>query len=127
MFKQMLQAGSMSFLQLDATRTAGVNENVAIIVMAAKFGVPVCPHAGGVGLCEMVAHLAMFDSVAVTGHHDKRVVEFVDHLHEHFVIPTEIKNASYMAPLKPGAGAEINPKSLVEFEYPNGAVWRARK
>lgn len=126
MFKQMLQAGSMSFLQLDATRTAGVNENVAIIVMAAKFGVPVCPHAGGVGLCEMVAHLAMFDAVAVTGHHDKRVVEFVDHLHEHFVIPTHIKNACYVAPLKPGAGAEINPKSLVEFEFPNGHAWISR-
>jgi L-fuconate dehydratase len=116
----------MSFLQLDATRTAGVNENVAIIVMAAKFGVPVCPHAGGVGLCEMVAHLAMFDSVAVTGHHEKRVVEFVDHLHEHFVIPTQIKNACYVAPLEPGAGAEINPKSLVEFEYPNGHAWISR-
>jgi L-fuconate dehydratase len=126
MFKQMLQAGSMSFLQLDATRTAGVNENVAIIVMAAKFGVPVCPHAGGVGLCEMVAHLAMFDAVAVTGHHEKRVVEFVDHLHEHFVIPTQIKNACYVAPLEPGAGAEINPKSLVEFEYPNGHAWISR-
>jgi len=117
----------MSFLQLDATRTAGVNENVAIILMAAKFGVPVCPHAGGVGLCEMVAHLAMFDAVAVTGHHDNRVVEFVDHLHEHFVIPTEIKNACYVAPHQPGAGAEINSKSLVEFEYSKGAIWSARR
>jgi L-fuconate dehydratase len=75
----------------------------------------------------MVAHLAMFDSVAVTGHHDKRVVEFVDHLHEHFVIPTQIKNASYVAPLKAGAGAEINPKSLLEYEYPHGAAWSSRK
>jgi L-fuconate dehydratase len=126
MFKQMLQAGSMSFLQLDATRTAGVNENVAIIVMAAKFGIPVCPHAGGVGLCEMVAHLAMFDSVSVTGHHDKRVVEFVDHLHEHFVIPTQIKQACYIAPLTPGAGAEIKGDSLRDYLYPHGVIWSAR-
>jgi len=117
----------MSFLQLDATRTAGVNENVAIILMAAKFGVPVCPHAGGVGLCEMVAHLAMFDSVAVTGHHDQRVVEFVDHLHEHFVIPTKIKNANYIAPLEPGAGAEIKQQSLIDYEYTLGSVWKSRK
>jgi L-fuconate dehydratase len=123
----MLQAGSMSFLQLDATRTAGVNENVAIIVMAAKFGVPVCPHAGGVGLCEMVAHLAMFDSVAVTGHHEKRVVEFVDHLHEHFVIPTQIKNACYVAPLAAGAGAEIKAQSLIDYNYATGMVWKTRK
>jgi L-fuconate dehydratase len=123
----MLQAGSMSFLQLDATRTAGVNENVAIIVMAAKFGVPVCPHAGGVGLCEMVAHLAMFDSVAVTGHHEKRVVEFVDHLHEHFVIPTEIKNASYVAPLAAGAGAEIKAQSLVDYNFATGMIWKSKK
>jgi L-fuconate dehydratase len=126
MFKQMLQAGSMSFLQLDATRTAGVNENVAIIVMAAKFGIPVCPHAGGVGLCEMVAHLAMFDSVSVTGHHDKRVVEFVDHLHEHFVIPTQIKQACYIAPLTPGAGGEIKGDSLRDYLYPHGVIWSAR-
>lgn len=127
MFKQMLQAGSMSFLQLDATRTAGVNENIAILVMAAKFGIPVCPHAGGVGLCEMVAHLAMFDSVAVTGHHHNRIVEFVDHLHEHFVIPTQIKNAFYIAPLAAGAGAEIKPQSLIDYNYSTGVVWKAKK
>jgi len=127
MFKQMLQAGSMSFLQLDATRTAGVNENVAILLMAAKFGIPVCPHAGGVGLCEMVAHLAMFDSVAVTGHHHNRIVEFVDHLHEHFVIPTQVKNAFYIAPLAAGAGAEIKPQSLIDYNYSTGVVWKAKK
>jgi len=127
MFKQMLQAGSMSFLQLDATRTAGVNENIAILVMAAKFGIPVCPHAGGVGLCEMVAHLAMFDSVAVTGHHHNRIVEFVDHLHEHFVIPTQIKNAFYIAPLEAGAGAEIKPQSLIDYNYSTGVVWKTKK
>lgn len=126
MFKQMLQAQSMSFLQLDATRTAGVNENVAIILLAAKFGVPVCPHAGGVGLCEMVAHLAMFDAVAVTGHHEDRIVEFVDHLHEHFVAPTVIKNASYVAQRTPGTGAEIKSQSLREYLFPQGEVWSKR-
>lgn len=123
MFKQLLQAKAFSFMQIDATRVAGVNENIAMILMAAKFGVPVCPHAGGVGLCEMVSHLAMFDAVAVTGHHENRVVEFVDHLHEHFVIPTKLKNAHYLAPLEPGAGAEIKLESIKEYSYPNGPAW----
>lgn len=123
MFKQLLQAKAFSFMQIDATRVAGVNENIAMILMAAKFGVPVCPHAGGVGLCEMVSHLAMFDAVAVTGHHEGRVVEFVDHLHEHFVIPTVVKNAHYQAPLQAGAGAEIKLESIKEYSYPNGPAW----
>lgn len=123
MFKQFLQAKAFSFMQIDATRVAGVNENIAMILMAAKFKVPVCPHAGGVGLCEMVSHLAMFDAVAVTGHHEGRVVEFVDHLHEHFVIPTVIKNAFYQAPVKPGAGAEIKIDSIREYSYPDGSAW----
>ncbi len=123
MFKQLLQANAFSFMQIDATRVAGVNENVAMILMAAKFGIPVCPHAGGVGLCEMVSHLAMFDAVAVTGHHEGRVVEFVDHLHEHFVVPTVVKNAHYLAPLEPGAGAEIKLESIKEYSFPNGPAW----
>lgn len=123
MFKQLLQANAFSFMQIDAVRVAGVNENIAMILMAAKFGIPVCPHAGGVGLCEMVSHLAMFDAVAVTGHHEERVVEFVDHLHEHFVNPTVIQNAHYQAPLAPGAGAEIKLASIKEYSFPNGPVW----
>ncbi len=123
MFKQLLQAKAFSFMQIDATRVAGVNENIAMILMAAKFGIPVCPHAGGVGLCEMVSHLAMFDAVAVSGHHEGRVVEFVDHLHEHFVIPTVVKNAHYLAPLAAGAGAEIKMESITHYSYPNGAAW----
>jgi L-fuconate dehydratase len=123
MFKQLLQAKAFSFMQIDAARVAGVNENIAMILMAAKFGIPVCPHAGGVGLCEMVSHLAMFDAVAVTGHHDDRVVEFVDHLHEHFVVPTVVKNAHYQAPIAPGAGAEIKLESIKEYSFPNGPVW----
>jgi L-fuconate dehydratase len=122
-FKQMLQAKSFAFVQIDATRVAGVNENLAIILMAAKFGVPVCPHAGGVGLCEMVQHLAMFDAVAVTGHHADRVVEFVDHLHEHFVVPTNIQNAHYMPPIKPGAGSEMYAQTITDFTFPTGKEW----
>ena len=123
LFKQMLQAKSFSFMQIDATRVAGVNENIANILMAAKFGVPVCPHAGGVGLCELVQHLAMFDSVAVTGHHPGRVVEFVDHLHEHFVVPTNIQNARYMPPVEPGAGGEMYAQSIADFTFPHGKEW----
>jgi L-fuconate dehydratase len=123
-FKQLLQSKGFSVMQIDATRVAGVNENLANILMAAKFGVPVCPHAGGVGLCEMVQHLAMFDAVAVTGHHPGRVVEFVDHLHEHFVFPTDIQNGNYMAPLSPGAGAEIHQASIDEFKFPSGTYWK---
>ena len=91
--------------------------------MAAKFGVPVCPHAGGVGLCEMVQHLPMFDFVAVAGAHPDRVVEFVDHLHEHFVVPTEINNGRYMAPTEPGAGAEMFEQTLKDYSFPGGSVW----
>jgi len=122
-FKQMLQAKSFSFMQIDATRVAGINENLANILMAAKFGVPVCPHAGGVGLCELVQHLAMFDAVAVSGHHPDRVVEFVDHLHEHFVVPTVIRNAHYMPPSKPGAGGEMYAQTISDFTFPTGKEW----
>ena len=123
-FKQLLQAKGFSVMQIDATRVAGINENLANILMAAKYSVPVCPHAGGVGLCEMVQHLAMFDAVAVTGHHPGRIVEFVDHLHEHFVVPTDIQNGNYMAPLQPGAGAEIHQASIDIYQFPNGTYWK---
>jgi L-fuconate dehydratase len=111
MFKQFLQAEALQVLQIDATRVAGVNENVAILLLAAKFGVPVCPHAGGVGLCEAVQHLAMFDFVAVSGLLDGRVIEFVDHLHEHFVTPVAVRGGHYLAPTAPGAGTEMIAKS----------------
>jgi L-fuconate dehydratase len=122
-FKQLLQAQGLSVMQIDATRVAGVNENLANILMAAKYSVPVCPHAGGVGLCEMVQHLAMFDAVAVTGHHPRRIVEFVDHLHEHFVVPTDIQNGRYIAPLQPGAGAEMHQTSIDTYQFPSGSYW----
>jgi L-fuconate dehydratase len=122
-FKQLLQAGAISFLQLDAARVAGVNENVAILLLAAKFGVPVCPHAGGVGLCELVQHLSMFDYVAVSGSMDDRVIEYVDHLHEHFVDPVVIHDGRYVAPTTPGFSASMRPESLVTYSYPDGPAW----
>ena len=122
----MMQSKSLSFVQIDASRVAGINENIAIILMAAKFGLPVCPHAGGVGLCEMVQHLAMFDYVAVAGEQPDRVVEFVDHLHEHFVVPTDIRNARYMPPVKAGAGAEMFAASVSDYKYPDGPQWRGQ-
>jgi L-fuconate dehydratase len=124
MFKQLLQAGAVDVVQIDACRVAGVPENVAILLLAAKFGVPVCPHAGGVGLCELVQHLAFFDYVAVSGSWDDRVIEYVDHLHEHFVDPVVISNGRYLAPSAPGFSAEIKPQSLVDHRFPDGAVWR---
>ena len=116
-FKQFLQADALQVLQLDATRVAGVNENVAILLLAAKFGVRVCPHAGGVGLCEVVQHLSMFDQVAVSGSTEGRMIEFVDHLHEHFVSPVVIGNGSYQAPLAPGSGAEMLAGSIEQHRF----------
>jgi L-fuconate dehydratase len=123
-FKQLLQAGAISYLQLDAARVGGVNENLAILLLAARFGVPVCPHAGGVGLCELVQHLAMFDYVAVSGSMDNRVIEYVDHLHEHFTDPVVIVNGRYRAPTAPGFSAEMRPESVAAHTFPGGAVWR---
>jgi L-fuconate dehydratase len=122
-FKQMLQAGALSYLQLDAARVAGVNENVAILLLAAKFGVPVCPHAGGVGLCELVQHLSMFDYVSVSGSMEDRVIEYVDHLHEHFVDPVVVRGGRYLAPSAPGFSATMRPETLVAYAYPHGPMW----
>ena len=122
-FKQLLQLGAISFMQIDATRVAGVNENIANILLAAKFGIPVVPHAGGVGLCEMVQHLAMFDTIAVTGHHADRRVEYVDHLHDHFVEPAKVVAGAYVAPALPGSGAEMKDASVQRYSYPTGSYW----
>ena len=102
MFKQFLAAGAMEVCQIDACRLGGVNEVVAVLLLAARFGVPVCPHAGGVGLCELVQHLAAFDYIAVSGSLDGRMVEYVDHLHEHFLDPVVIRAGSYVLPSRPG-------------------------
>lgn len=122
-FKQMLQAGSLQIMQIDAARVAGVNENVANLLLAAKFGIPVCPHAGGVGLCEAVQHLSMFDFVAVSGQLEGRMIEYVDHLHEHFKTPTDVRSGRYWPPSQAGAGTEMTPATLAEHAYPGGAVW----
>jgi L-fuconate dehydratase len=122
-FKQLLQAEAIDVLQIDACRVGGVNENIAILLLAAKFGVPVCPHAGGVGLCELVQHLAMFDFLAVSGTTRDRMVEYVDHLHEHFVDPVIIRNGRYQAPTRPGMGAQMLVTSVADHTYPTGRVW----
>ncbi|WP_421106463.1 enolase C-terminal domain-like protein [Streptomyces sp. NEAU-S77] len=125
-FKQLLQAEAVDFVQIDAARVAGVNENLAILLLAAKHGVPVCPHAGGVGLCELVQHLAMFDFVAVSGSWDDRVIEYVDHLHEHFADPAVVEAGRYRAPAAPGFSAQMLPESIAAYRYPDGPEWQAR-
>jgi L-fuconate dehydratase len=122
-FKQFLQAGAMSFCQIDACRLGGVNEVLAVLLMAAKFGAPVCPHAGGVGLCEYVQHLSIFDYVAVSGSLENRRIEFVDHLHEHFVNPVVIRGGYYVPPRAPGYSIEMKPDSLRRYEFPHGEAW----
>jgi L-fuconate dehydratase len=122
-FKQLFQAGAIDVCQLDACRVGGVNEALAIILLAAKFDVPICPHAGGVGLCEYVQHLAMFDYIAVSGTLENRVVEWVDHLHEHFRDPAVVAAGRYLAPTAPGYSIEMLPASLDRFEFPSGSAW----
>ncbi|MEU2908284.1 L-fuconate dehydratase [Streptomyces massasporeus] len=124
-FKQLLQAGALDVVQIDAARVGGVPENLAILLLAAKFGVPVCPHAGGVGLCELVQHLSMFDYVALTGTTEDRVIEYVDHLHDHFLDPVVIREGRYTAPTAPGFSAAMRPESLARYTYPGGAFWAA--
>jgi L-fuconate dehydratase len=117
LFKQLLQADATAIVQIDSTRVAGVNENLAILLLAAKSGVPVCPHAGGVGLCEAVQHFSMFDFVAVSGSQEGRMIEYTKHLHEHFVAPVELVGGRYRAPLTPGTGMEMRPDSLSRHRY----------
>jgi L-fuconate dehydratase len=123
MFKQFLQAGGMGVCQIDACRLGGVNEVVAVLLLAAKFGVPVCPHAGGLGLCELVQHLAAFDYLCVGASLDGRVVEYVDHLHEHFVDPCVVENGRYRAPSAPGYSSQMRPESLARYAFPGGEAW----
>jgi len=123
-FKQLMQAEAIDFCQIDSCRMGGVNEILSVLLLAKKFGVPVCPHAGGVGLCEYVQHLAMIDYVCVSGTFEHRVLEYVDHLHEHFVDPVVIRNGHYMPPKLPGYSIEMKPGSLDAHEFPQGNVWR---
>ncbi|MDQ0862764.1 L-fuconate dehydratase [Arthrobacter globiformis] len=123
-FKQLLQAGAIDVLQLDSTRVGGVNENIANLLLAAKFGVPVCPHAGGVGLCELVQHFSFFDYAVVSGSQEGRMIEYVDHLHEHFAEPVRIVGGRYAAPVLPGTGAEMLSASRSRWEFPAGSGWQ---
>jgi len=124
LFKQYLQAQGLQVCQIDACRLGGVNEVLAVLLLAAKFGVPVCPHAGGVGLCEYVQHLSIFDFIAVSGSMEDRVIEYVDHLHEHFVDPVVVRNARYQVPERPGYSIEMKPESRAQYRFPDGPVWR---
>lgn len=123
MFKQLLQAGAIDFCQVDAARLGGLNEVLVVLLMAAKFGVPVCPHGGGVGLCEYVQNISMFDYIAVSASLENRVLEYVDHLHEHFLDPVVIRRGHYMPPQKPGYSIEMHAATLERFRFPDGAAW----
>lgn len=123
MFKQFLQAKAMQFCQVDACRLAGPNEVIGVMLLADHFDVPVCPHAGGVGLCEYVQHMSIFDYVCISGSLDNRVLEYVDHLHEHFLHPVVMKEGRYMPPTAPGYSISMKPDSLAEHVYPTGSAW----
>jgi L-fuconate dehydratase len=126
-FKQLLQAGAIGFCQIDSCRLGGVNEILAVLLLAAKFGVPVCPHAGGVGLCEYVQHLAIFDYIAVSASLENRIIEYVDHLHEHFLDPVVIRDGRYVVPTTPGYSITMRPESITTFSYPDGPAWRRHR
>ncbi|NHH79792.1 L-fuconate dehydratase [Burkholderia gladioli] len=117
LFKQFIARGAIDVVQIDACRLGGVNEILAVMLMAAKYGLPVCPHAGGVGLCEYVQHLSMIDYVAIAGTREGRVIEYVDHLHEHFVEPCVVRDAAYMPPSAPGFSIEMKPESLERYRF----------
>ena len=123
-FKQMMQAGAMDICQIDSCRVGGVNEILAILLMAAKFNVPVCPHAGGVGLCEHVQHLSMVDFISISGSLDNRIIEYVDHLHEHFLDPVVIRNGAYMPPFLPGYSIQMKAETLDKYNFQTGTLWK---
>ena len=127
MFKQLLQAKAIDFCQIDSARLGGLNEVMIVLLMAAKFGVPVCPHAGGVGLCEYVQHISFFDYICVSASLEGRVLEYVDHLHDHFLDPVVIRNGRYMPPEKPGYSIALRPETLEQFNFPDGPAWKNRR
>lgn len=124
MFKQFLQAGGMGVCQIDSCRLGGVNEILAVMLLAAKFGVPVCPHAGGVGLCEYVQHLSLIDYLCISGTWEDRLTEYAGHLHEHFVHPVQMRNGRYLPPQAPGYSIEMLPASRERYLFPAGAAWQ---
>ena len=126
-FKQLMQANAIKFCQIDSCRLGGVNEVLAVLLLAARFGIPVCPHAGGVGLCEYVQHLAIFDYLCVSASLENRIVEYVDHLHEHFLDPVVIRDGRYVPPTAPGYSITMHPDSMSDYRYPDGPIWTARR
>jgi L-fuconate dehydratase len=116
-FKQFIKEGAIDIVQIDSCRMGGLNEVLAVMLMAAKYDLPVWPHAGGVGLCEYVQHMSMIDYVAISGEKDSKRIEYVDHLHEHFINPCVVKNGAYMAPTRPGFSIEIKPDSIRDFRF----------
>jgi len=124
MFKQLMQAGALDFCQFDNCRLGGLNEAMAVLLLATRFGVPVCPHAGGLGLCEYGQHVSLIDYICVSGSLDNRAIEFADHLHEHFLNPVVMRGGRYNVPLAPGFSIEMRPESLAEFEFPGGSTWK---
>ncbi len=124
MFKQFFQAKALDFCQIDSCRLGGVNEVLIVLLMAAKANIPVCPHAGGVGLCEYVQHLGIIDYVAISGSLKNRMLEYAGHLHEHFVDPVVIKQGRYQVPMQPGYSAEIKEQSLLDYTWPTGSAWQ---
>jgi L-fuconate dehydratase len=127
MWKQLFQAEAVDFCQIDGCRLGGLNEVLAVMLMAAKFGVPVCPHAGGVGLCEYVQHFSIIDYLCISGSTDGRMTEYADHLHEHFVAPVRIRDGRYLMPDTPGFSAEIKPQTLAAYQFPDGRIWKERE
>jgi L-fuconate dehydratase len=123
-FKQLMQAGAIDFCQFDNCRLGGLSEALAVLLMAAKFGVPVCPHAGGIGLCEYAQHVSLIDYICISGSTENRAIEFADHLHEHFLDPVVVRGGRYFPPVKAGFSIEMKPASLDAFEYPVGSEWR---
>ena len=123
MFKQLITSGAIDFVQIDSCRLGGVNEVLAVMLIAAKFGKPVCPHAGGVGLCEYVQHLSLIDYICISGTKEGRVLEYVDHLHEHFKDPVVMKDGHYIAPKAAGYSITMFPESIAAHKYPHGSVW----
>jgi L-fuconate dehydratase len=125
MFKQFFQADAIKFCQIDSCRLGGVNEVLAVLLLAARFNIPVCPHAGGVGLCEYVQHLSIFDYISVAESLEGRMLEYVDHLHEHFVHPVVLRGGRYMVPQAPGYSITMKPESLETYSFPDGAAWKS--
>ncbi len=125
-FKQLLKSGAIQYCQIDAVRVGGVNDVMAIVLMAAKFGVPVCPHGGGIALCNMIQHYGMWDQIAVSGHSDTQLIEYIDFLQEALTHPVAVRDGCYVAPTAMGWGLEFDAQFIDDHRFPDGAMWKPR-